>query len=629
MPAFVGRVGAVATAAVLAAGASGVPGASGGESPDGGVARLAAERGAAVVAAGEVSPSAVSREVVAVAQTAQGLVVTKLRAPSAPEAEALAATLDAEPGVTAEPNALVRLPEEPARPAEQAVSAERLFPSRPLASAVIGSTEPYWSSQWGPQAIGAEAAWGTSTGSGVVVAVVDTGVDTAHPDLAGRTVPQIDVVADGRSGDPAGHGTQVAGIVVAGLNRTGIAGVAPAASVLPVRVLDGGGLGDVATVASGIVAATDSGADVINLSLGGPAASEVQERAVRYAVDAGVVVVAAAGNSRDAGNPTMYPAAYDGVVAVSSMARDGSASDFANTGWYLDLIAPGEGILSTVPAGRYAYGAGTSMAAPHVSAVAALVLAARPTLTGTQVASVLIGTAADDPSGDGWDPMGGYGRVDAPRAVAQVKPVPTATRKITAANISPEPIVAGATATVTSTARSLYTDGAYRATPAGTPFTVRFRKSGTSTFTAVKQGKVGAGGAVSTTVQPTADGYWRVDVGSATSGADYLDVLTPTSARRVSAANVSPEPVRYGTTATLTASTTTRYSDGRYRATPVGTTWRAQFRQRGTTTWITVTGGKITTAGKVRVTVRPARDGSWRIAVVRTAGAADYLDVTR
>ncbi len=253
-------------------------------------------------------------------------------------------------------------------------------PSASAAAGSVVSDDPRSGEQWGLAAVGAPAAWKVSSGADgqipVRVAVVDSGVDGSHEDLVGSVLEGFDAISGGNGWvDDAGHGTHVAGIVVAHRdNATGGSGLAPAAQVLPVRVLNGDGFGDHEDIAEGIVWAVDAGADVINLSLGGPESTPILESAVNYAVANGVVVVAAAGNARLEGNEVSYPAAYDGVIAVAAAAPDGRSAMFSNTGSYVDIAAPGFSIVSTVPGG-YLNLSGTSQAAPFVSAASALLLA--------------------------------------------------------------------------------------------------------------------------------------------------------------------------------------------------------------------------------------------------------------
>ena len=339
----------------------------------------------------------------------------------------------------------------------------------PSASAAGTPTDPLWGEQWGPQQVHAPAAWDTSTGAGQVIAVVDSGVDLSHPDLAAKMVPGATFVGcadngpcgDGdwesapqASGDPDPHGTHVAGIAAAVTNNSeGIAGVAPDASIMPVKVLGSEG-GTFAEIAAGIRWAADNSADVINLSLGalpGVQALEITgivsdaTEAIDYANSKGVVVVAAAGN--DTASICGSPSFNDGALCVVSNDRNEVRSWFSNFAVKPDLMtvsAPGgqgaiscsEDIISTVPIGAEKYCpahagydnyAGTSMAAPHVAGVAALLTAQGR--SNTAVYDALMDTARKPGVGvrGVYDPVYGYGIVDAAAAVAAPGAVATTT----------------------------------------------------------------------------------------------------------------------------------------------------------------------------------------------------------
>ncbi len=258
-------------------------------------------------------------------------------------------------------------------------------------------TDPLRPRQWALRGLAAPALWSVPGGSDVVVAVVDGGVDAEHPDLVGSVLPGYDVLDPGGDAgvDLDGHGTHVAGVIAAHQgDGIGIAGLRPGTRILPVRVLDENGDGFASDVADGIVLATDGGADVINLSLGGPGRSLVVQDAVEYALAQGVSVVVSSGNSRQDGDPVMYPAAQAGVVAVGASERSGLVAPYSSTGSHVAVTAPGTDVLSSVPGG-WALSSGTSMAAPHVSAVVAAMLAVDPDLTPAQVRSTLVRTAAD------------------------------------------------------------------------------------------------------------------------------------------------------------------------------------------------------------------------------------------
>ncbi|QHN50240.1 hypothetical protein EPB69_14160 [Geobacillus stearothermophilus] len=275
-------------------------------------------------------------------------------------------------------------------------------------------SDPGYSKQWHLKKINAPKAWDTTKGSGqITVAVVDDGVQMNHPDLAGKIVSPYNVLTGAKSVPAGEHGTHVAGIIAASINKKGVVGVAPNVKIMPVNVFEGDGATSY-DVAYGIVYAVDHGANVINLSLGSYSATVYEAEAVQYAVSKGVVLVAAAGND-DTYFP-VYPAAFDPVIAVSATDSSDWITDFSNYGDYIDLAAPGVNIYSTFPGSSY-YGLhGTSMAAPIVSGTAALVLSKNPLLTRGEVENILRKSTVDL-GGKGWDVFYGYGRVDAYKAV--------------------------------------------------------------------------------------------------------------------------------------------------------------------------------------------------------------------
>ncbi len=279
--------------------------------------------------------------------------------------------------------------------------------------------DPYYGQQWQYGAISAEGGWDVTHGSGsVTIAVIDTGIDYDHPDLSGKVLSGRNYV-DG-SYDPYddnGHGTHVAGLAAAMTdNGVGVAGVDWSARILPLKVLDSSGSGYDSDIASAIRYAADSGAEVINMSLGSSSSSYTLLSAVTYAYGKGVTIVAAAGN--DGTSSVSYPAAYSGVIAVGAIDSSGSRADFSNYGSKLDLMAPGVSVLSTYANGAYQKMSGTSMASPIVAGAACMVLAAFPDYAGKpdDVAAKLTSTATDMGT-PGFDTGYGYGKLNLNAAV--------------------------------------------------------------------------------------------------------------------------------------------------------------------------------------------------------------------
>lgn len=272
-------------------------------------------------------------------------------------------------------------------------------------------------------------AWRATHCQGVRIAVLDTGVDLDHPDLAGKLEPGATFV-DGTSSadDDQGHGTEIAGVMAAATdNHTGIAGICPAGRLIPVKVADAGGhtdddQGDV-KVAAGLRWAVDHGADVINMSLGVLPTPAMRD-AVDYAHAHDVLVVAAVGNSGDAPNPWPAPANLPHVLAVGATDRDGNRAAYSSTGPHDLVMAPGDGVPTTARGGGYGQGGYTSIASPQVAGVAALVRALRPDLTADEVRAVLERSATPLPGQPRWSPTSGYGLVDATAAVALARRMP-------------------------------------------------------------------------------------------------------------------------------------------------------------------------------------------------------------
>jgi thermitase len=212
-----------------------------------------------------------------------------------------------------------------------------------------------------------------STDAEVLIAILDTGIDEKHEDLAGKVVASINFSGSQTASDVNGHGTHVAGIIAAITdNSVGVAGIAPNARLLNVKVVDDNGVVWSSTVARGIIWAVDNGAKVINMSLVIPTSSPALEQAIDYAWSKGVVLVASGGNNIK--SIPVYPAYYPEVIAVAATDVGGNLWSKSNYGDWVDAYAPGVDIYSTLPGNSYGYQSGTSMAAAYVAAVAALAL---------------------------------------------------------------------------------------------------------------------------------------------------------------------------------------------------------------------------------------------------------------
>jgi thermitase len=277
------------------------------------------------------------------------------------------------------------------------------------------SNDPYLSSQWHLPKIGATTAWDNALGTGVTIAILDSGVDTKHPDFSGRLVAGYNFV-DGNTNveDVRSHGTKVAGAAAATLNNgLGVASVAGGAKIMPVRVSDSSGYVYWSNMAAGLTWAADRGARVAVMSFNGVAGSSSVLSAAKYLKDRGGLAFVSAGNEN---KDPAYASTSSMIIVTATTSSDAKAS-FSNFGDHVHLSAPGASIYSTNWGQTYASVSGTSFSAPIAGAVAALVMSANPGLTNTQVENILFSTATDLGSA-GRDIYFGYGRVDAAAAVA-------------------------------------------------------------------------------------------------------------------------------------------------------------------------------------------------------------------
>lgn len=239
---------------------------------------------------------------------------------------------------------------------------------------IVSVQEAKQRSGWEITAFNLPKAWEHTQGEGVVVAVLDTGCDLTHEDLVKNLLPGKNFVNQNRPPlDGAGHGTHVCGIICAENNDIGMVGVAPKTKVIPVKVLDDKGSGNLLNVAAGVRWATDQGVDFITMSLGSPKPVQEVRKAIQYAVSKGVVVWCAAGNAGKT-REIFYPAAYPETIGVGAIDDNFDRAKFSCTGDDLDFLAPGVKIFSTVPQNWYAILSGTSMANPFAVGVACLLL---------------------------------------------------------------------------------------------------------------------------------------------------------------------------------------------------------------------------------------------------------------
>jgi subtilisin family serine protease len=292
------------------------------------------------------------------------------------------------------------------------------------APASLTPNDPYFGSEWHAAKIGAPAAWDVSLGTGVTIAILDTGVDGTHPDLSAQMVPGWNFYANSsNTSDTYGHGTWVAGTAGGTANNgIGVAGIAGRASLMPVVIADSSGVGYWSMIAQGISYAIDHGARVANISYENLLSSSSIVSAAQYMKSKNGLVVVAAGNCGC--NANLTPSTS--MIPVSATDANDQITSFSSYGSYVAISAPGNYIYTTTIGGGYAQGVGTSFSSPVVAATIALMMSANPGLANTKIESLLYSTATDlGPAGR--DIYYGYGRVNAAAAVQAVLAVPTTT----------------------------------------------------------------------------------------------------------------------------------------------------------------------------------------------------------
>ncbi len=288
-----------------------------------------------------------------------------------------------------------------------------------IAQGMIVPNDPSFASQWHHTKIMSPSAWELGVGSTAIpIAIIDSGVDSDHPDLMAKLMPGYNFVANNSdTQDTYGHGTAVAGSAAAASNNaTGVAGVSWNSPIMPLAVLGSDNLASYSRIASAIVYAVDHGAKVINLSLGGPNFSSTMDNAVNYAWNNGVLVFASAANSNT--NAPYYPAACANAVAVAATDSADNKASFSNYGDWVTFTAPGVSIRTTNNGGGYGTWNGTSFSSPIAAGLAALVWSVNPQFTHQQVLEILKSTT-DDIGASGFDNVFGHGRINAYSAMME------------------------------------------------------------------------------------------------------------------------------------------------------------------------------------------------------------------
>jgi len=392
-----------------------------------------------------------------------------------------------------------------------------------IAEADAVPNDPSYGSQWHLPKISAPQGWDITEGmSSIDIAVIDSGVDLTHPDLAGKLLPGFNFRTNTSDGsDVYGHGTKVAGAAAAiSNNGLGVAGVAWNCSIMPLVIADSTGLGDYFAMAQAIIYAVDHGVRIMNISYGGPGYTSTLQDATDYAWNKGAVIFASAGNSNT--STTQIPASLPNVVAVAATDSSDNKASYSNFGSWITVAAPGSAITTTAKGGGYASVSGTSFSSPITAGLGALVLSVNPTLSNRQVVDIITQNA-DDLGVAGFDQYFGFGRINVARAVAAAKVavVQSDTQAPTVSIASPASgaVVKGSYAANVSAADNvavtkveLYVNGALFASEASQPFVFSWdttaQADGAYTLEARAYdaaGNVGSSGTISVTVQNAVD----------------------------------------------------------------------------------------------------------------------------
>jgi hypothetical protein len=432
--------------------------------------------------------------------------------------------------------------------------------------------DPSFASQWHLNKIQAPSAWGITTGTGVPIAIIDSGADITHPDLKPKLLPGWNFLTGNSNvsdtGALGGHGTAVSGAAAAATNNlTGVAGVGWSNMIMPLVVLSSSDYASYSNIASAINYAADHGVRIISTSILGSASSTTLQSAVNYAWSKGAVVFAAAGNNSS--SAPVYPAACTNVVAVSSTEPTDTFSSFSNYGNWITLSAPGDLILTTNLGGGYGSWYGTSLATPIAAAVGALALAEDPSLTASALVT-LLKKNSDDLGAPGYDQYFGWGRVNAYRAVQAAKGGAT-TPDTTVPGVSITSPISGATETGTFAVQGtasddvgvtniqFYVDGSLVSSTAVSPFGFSWNSAGvangTHTLTVKAYDAANNVGSASVTVNVNNDKTApTVSIASPTTGATLSATVNVTGS---DTDNVGVTKAQFFVDGVATASSTT------------------------------------------------------------------------